>query len=240
MTRTIVRSIAGYAMLGIAAAAAQPLGTAFTYQGELIRGGSPVTASCDFRFMLMNAPSGGMQQGPMNTISFVPVSGGVFTVMLDFGDQFHGGTRWLQTAVKCGTEVSFVDLQPRQALAATPYALGLRPGTSIEGSVNGTGNLAGVLRLSNTSPTEPVAVIGTTTTTQGPSIGVRGDSASSEGIGVFGTSSNGGIGVAGESPEGGIGVRGMSNGRAAVLGITSNSEGSGVEGNANGTNAAGT
>jgi len=52
-------------MLGLGLAAtpafAQPLGTAFTYQGRLVDGGSPATGSYDFQLILFDAPVGGSQ-----------------------------------------------------------------------------------------------------------------------------------------------------------------------------------
>ena len=39
------------------------LGTAFTYQGELEQGGSPVTDMCEFEFLLFDAPLGGVPIG---------------------------------------------------------------------------------------------------------------------------------------------------------------------------------
>ncbi|MCL6647478.1 MAG: hypothetical protein K6U89_03995, partial [Chloroflexi bacterium] len=45
------------------AQADEPLGTAFTYQGQLTRGGNPVTGQCDFTFQLFDAASGGSQVG---------------------------------------------------------------------------------------------------------------------------------------------------------------------------------
>src|SRR5574337_421274 len=62
---------------GLAAQAA--LGTAFTYQGQLQRGGSPVTDTCNFQFSLWDAASGGAQIGSMQTKSGVSVVNGLFT-----------------------------------------------------------------------------------------------------------------------------------------------------------------
>ena len=44
--------------------AAQPLGTAFTYQGRLQDGGAPANGPYDFRFMLFDGPAAGSQVGP--------------------------------------------------------------------------------------------------------------------------------------------------------------------------------
>lgn len=105
------------------------LGTGFTYQGELQDGNGPVTASCDFRFKLMDAATGGGQVGDTQSANNVAVSAGQFSVLLNdaaqFGsDAFAGDARWLDLEVRCPTGVgSFTTLTPRQAVAAAPYAL---------------------------------------------------------------------------------------------------------------------
>lgn len=99
-----------------------PLGTAFTYQGQLKISNLPVTGNCEMAFRLYDAATGGNQVGnPLTTT--VPVANGLFTVGLDFGlAVFDGNARWLDMRVKCGSDVNFTQLLPRQALTATPYA----------------------------------------------------------------------------------------------------------------------
>jgi hypothetical protein len=72
--------------------AGTPLGTAFTYQGQLRLTGGNVNDNCDFIFTLFDDPAGGIQVGP--TLTFDGVGGnpapiavvdGIFTVKLDFG-----------------------------------------------------------------------------------------------------------------------------------------------------------
>jgi len=65
-----------------------PLGTAFTYQGRLIRDGSPVTDTCDFQFSLWDSLSGGTQLGSTQTRTGVAVSDGGFVVLLNEAGQF--------------------------------------------------------------------------------------------------------------------------------------------------------
>ncbi|MBN1485966.1 MAG: hypothetical protein JXA37_14730, partial [Chloroflexia bacterium] len=102
-------------------AQAGPLGTAFTYQGELKEGGEVVNDHCQMEFRLYNAPAEGSQVGGVIT-STVAVSDGLFAVNLDFGsDAFAGEARWLGIQVQCSTDSSFVDLG-RQELTAAPYA----------------------------------------------------------------------------------------------------------------------
>lgn len=104
-----------------------PLGTAYTYQGQLQSSGSPANGSYNLVFKLWNDPSlsaPANQVGP--TLTFdgvggnpppVVVANGLFTQQLDFGaGAFDGNKRWLEITVG-GTTLS-----PRQELTATPYA----------------------------------------------------------------------------------------------------------------------
>jgi hypothetical protein len=219
-------------------ALAASVGGGFTYQGKLLRGGTPANATCGFQFGLWDAATGGTQLGSTQTITSVAVVDGLFTVVLDFGSQFAGAARWLETAVKCSGDAAFTSLAPRQALTAAPYALSLQPGAHIDGAVDaGATNEAG-LRVSNSSTNYPIGVYGIVNAPSGPAIGVAGNNASPGGYAVYGYSTNGGLGVYGQSPSG-VGVSGSGGTRAGVLGTTSDLNGSGVEGNASGSNAAG-
>jgi hypothetical protein len=107
---------------GATAAPQAALGTAFTYQGRLESDGRPVTDNCGMAFRLYDQASNGAQQGTALTAT-VPISDGLFTVMLDFGDQvFQGDARWLAIRVSCPGDASWTDLD-RQELTAAPYAL---------------------------------------------------------------------------------------------------------------------
>jgi hypothetical protein len=63
-------------------------GTAFTYQGRLNVAGAPANGSYDLTFALFNSLSGGTQQGTTITSTATAVSNGLFTITLDFGNQF--------------------------------------------------------------------------------------------------------------------------------------------------------
>ncbi|RME99911.1 MAG: hypothetical protein D6768_14040 [Chloroflexi bacterium] len=101
------------------------VGSAFTYQGQLMDGGSPANGNFDFRFSLFDAETNGTQIGSAIAKNGVPVTGGVFTVSLDFGGgAFDGNARWLEIGVRPGgSSGGFTTLSPRQALTAAPYAL---------------------------------------------------------------------------------------------------------------------
>lgn len=111
------------------AACAQPLSTAFTYQGVLDSAGQPATGLHDFRFRLYTGLASGSQDGPTLCADNVVVADGRFTVELDFGSVFAGSTRYLEIDARadagqgCAVTTGFTMLAPRQRLAATPYAM---------------------------------------------------------------------------------------------------------------------
>ena len=132
---------------GLAQAGA-PLGTAFTYQGQLKKNGASVSGTCDFQFKLFDAASAGTQVGSAVSANAVPVMNGLFTVQLDFGaGAFSGDARWLEVAVKCAGDSAFTTLTPRQALTATPYALHARNNWALNGNA---GTAAGTNFLGTT------------------------------------------------------------------------------------------
>lgn len=105
--------------------AASPVGSSFTYQGELKSAGVPFTGAADFQFTLHDAPTGGTQIGSTLTSNGASVSNGRFAMRLDFGPgAFNGDERYIEIAVRAsGDPGPFVTLTPRQALTAAPYAL---------------------------------------------------------------------------------------------------------------------
>jgi hypothetical protein len=103
--------------------AAQPTGTAFTYQGRLTDGGNPASGSYDLRLTLFDAAAGGGTVGPVLTRDDVAVSSGLFTVSLDFGAVFTGSKRWIEVAVRPGASTgAYTPLTPRQELSPAPNA----------------------------------------------------------------------------------------------------------------------
>ena len=77
------------------------LGTAFTYQGHLTDSGGAVTDTCDLRFGLYDALSGGSQIGSTLDKSSVSVDTGLFSTQLDYGSSaFNGDDRYLETEVR--------------------------------------------------------------------------------------------------------------------------------------------
>jgi len=101
-----------------------PLTTAFTYQGRLTDdSGNPIDNTCDFQFTVWDDLAAGSQIGPLLNPTGVAVTGGLFTVQLDFGNIFDGTALWLKIAVQCAGDPGYTDLSPRQPLTAAPSAL---------------------------------------------------------------------------------------------------------------------
>ena len=98
-------------------------GTAFSNEGKLNVGMNPVTGSFDLTFALFDAPTNGIQQGLTITNLATGVTNGLFTSVLDFGNQFSGASRWLQIAVRTNGITGYTNLSPRVALLPTPYAV---------------------------------------------------------------------------------------------------------------------
>jgi hypothetical protein len=104
--------------------AAAPAGTAFTYQGNLAAGGQPANGLYDFQFSLLDAATEGNSVAAPLSTNRIEVTGGLFTVSLDFGAGVFGGqARWLQIAVRTNGSGDFTTLAPPQPLTASPFAL---------------------------------------------------------------------------------------------------------------------
>jgi hypothetical protein len=187
------------------------LGSAFAYQGRVADdAGNPINGECDLRFGLYADATGG---GAINEVirNNHPVADGLFAVSLDFGTAaFRGETRWLELAVRCPAgSGNYRTLSPRHELSAVPYALSVRPGARIEGSVPAGVEYEAGLRVTNTSSANGIGIFGITTATSGSTIAVIGNNSSPDGFGVYGYSNPSGTGVRGEAFAG-TGVWGSS------------------------------
>jgi len=101
---------------------AEPLGTAFNYEGRFEQDGIPANGTFHLQFSLWDGPGAMDKQIGTTQNATLTVAGGLFSVALDFGDSaFLGEGRWLQIAVQ--TDVALIPLTPRQRLMATPNAL---------------------------------------------------------------------------------------------------------------------
>ena len=122
--KALAATLAALAGLWAGPLAAQPLDTAFTYQGRLQDAGAPANGPYDFQFTLFDAPVSGSQVGPTVSRDDVVVTGGLFTVSLEFGTSaFTGDKRWLEVAIRPGPSGgSYTALGQRQELQAAPHA----------------------------------------------------------------------------------------------------------------------
>lgn len=112
------------ALASVTHARATPTGSAFTYQGMLKSGGAPASGTFHLRFQLWDALSGGVQVGADVDQTSLVVTDGLFTTELNFGTlAFNGSARWLQVQIITNGGTTVTTLVPRQAVAATPYAL---------------------------------------------------------------------------------------------------------------------
>lgn len=235
-------------------AALVTVGTGFTYQGRLTDAGNPAAGPYDFVFRLYDALTGGSQVGGIVAQGDAAVSNGLFTVSLDFGVVFDGAARWLEIAVRPGaSNDAYAILSPRQALAATPYALhSLSTAAHDHFGETWTGTaVADGLRVENTAAsgyaygltgqsasTSGRGVYGYASAASGTTYGVQGQSASTGGYGVHGVvtaASGDNDGVFGEAAStSGRGVRGLATASigvtTGVMGTATSNSGRGVYG----------
>lgn len=104
---------------------AAPLGTQFTYQGEIRSGSGVATGPVDLRIRLYDAAVGGALVGTPTEITILGVAlvNGRFTRTLDFGAAAYSGgqARWLEIDVRNAGGGAYTTL-PRQELTASPFA----------------------------------------------------------------------------------------------------------------------
>jgi hypothetical protein len=124
-------ALAGGTVWGAAVGRADQAGSAFTYQGRLIKDGTPVSGICStIIFRLYDVPTGGSQITAVSYLG-VPISeDGLFTVNVDFGPgAFNGQPRWLELNVACPPDDILTPLEGRQPVTPAPYAI-KSPGVS--------------------------------------------------------------------------------------------------------------
>jgi len=118
-------------------------GTAFSYQGRLTDGASPVNGFYDLQFAIYDAASGGSAVAGPVTNMMIAVSNGLFTATLDFGASvFPGADRWLEIGVRPYGGGAFATLSPRQKLTPTPYAI---TASNLTGTASAATNFTGLL-----------------------------------------------------------------------------------------------
>jgi hypothetical protein len=103
------------------------------YQGKLTDNASePLSGTYTMAFRLYDVVTGGMA---LDTDTHtVEVTDGLFNTHIDFNQSYFDGRElWLGITVGSDTE-----MMPRHELSAVPYALSLKPGAVINGSVQGS------------------------------------------------------------------------------------------------------
>ena len=73
------------------------------------------------------------QVGTIVSLSNVPVTNGVFSVNLNFGNQFPGANRFLEISVRQSGGAAFTTLTPRQPLTSSPYSVKSQNADSLGG-----------------------------------------------------------------------------------------------------------
>ena len=126
----IIRLILFISALLITATSTLAQTTSFTYQGKLADSSAPAPTNgqYDMQFRLWDNPSAGQgtPQSPTTTILGVPVSGGVFTVDLNFGQSIFstGGSLYLEISIRpAGNSGGYTSLAPRKSFTSAPYAI---------------------------------------------------------------------------------------------------------------------
>jgi hypothetical protein len=143
--RVLLSCLALISILSHPLATAHAQGTAFTYQGRLDDGVNPAAGVFDLRFTLYDSAGAGSAVGGPVTNSPTSISNGLFTVTLDFGNQFPGAGRWLEIGVRTNGIGAFATLSPRQQLTSTPYAV--RAATANTASSVAAANITGTIPL---------------------------------------------------------------------------------------------
>lgn len=120
LTHTAAAIVAAAMAFGTTALAGGPVGSAFTYQGQLKHNGEPIAGSVNFAFRLYDSVAGGAQVGPeIESIGFSSFDDdGRFTIDLGFGQGIiQGDPLWLEV------RVNGAPLSPRQPLMPAPVAM---------------------------------------------------------------------------------------------------------------------
>jgi len=117
-------------LAGTPAVRGASLGSAFTYQGELLDSGVAVDGMTEFQFTLWDDGVAGTQVAVLPS-EMIDVVTGRFTAKIDFGaTAFPGEARWLEISVKPPSATAFTVLS-RQELTPSPSALAM-PGVKTE------------------------------------------------------------------------------------------------------------
>ncbi|MGH8040792.1 MAG: hypothetical protein ACREPN_01975 [Rudaea sp.] len=206
---------------------ADPLGTAFTYQGQLTFNGSPASGNFDFQFALFTVASGGAAVDTI-TLTSQSVSEGLINATLDYTDiPFNGQALWIEVRVRPAGSGTYTVLTPRQPITATPYALFALTGNQGPQGPAGSQGPAGAMGAQG-----PAGAMGAQGPAgaqgppgpQGPVLPFNGSIANSSPA-FQATNSGGGAGVWGEATAG-DGVHGHTSATGGKSGVAGLADGS--------------
>ncbi len=137
-------------------AKAQTLTKQFTYQGYLENNGAPYTGTATFDVYLHTTLSGGTSRDRAVINANVPVTRGVFSMTLDFGETdnsgqpVYNGTPMYLEIIAVLPGLPPTNLAPRQLVQPAPYALSLPNVLTKNGNVGiGTANPTNTLDITD-------------------------------------------------------------------------------------------
>jgi len=125
-------------MVSLSPARAEPIGTVFTYQGQLKYDGQPFNGVVDLDFTLWDDEVSGYLLYEY-AAEGVLVEDGLFSALVDFDVAFDlFSASWIEVAVGFPAELGdYVTLSPRQRVTPAPYALALPNFRTFEDNVLG-------------------------------------------------------------------------------------------------------
>jgi len=102
-----------------------PIGSGFSYQGELLDNGAPANGSYDIQFLAFTVATGGIADAVEPTFLATQVTNGLFSInSVDFTNAlFTGEEYWIEVNVRQAGASTYTPLSPRQRLSAVPYAV---------------------------------------------------------------------------------------------------------------------
>ncbi len=133
------------------AVAQVPVGTEFTYQGQLKDDGRPADGAADFKFRLFDSATSGSQMGATlvfdgqtGNASEITLENGLFAAELDFGTSvFQGDACWLEVEIRYphdpGDTQAYTLLTPRHKLTPNPYAVYAKHAGEVPDGTTGAG-----------------------------------------------------------------------------------------------------
>ncbi len=125
MKKNIILVILMTVILSINNACAAPVGSSFSYQGQLLDNNNLANGNYDIIIEAYSTKVGNGNLGVSQTFNAVTVSEGIFNIpQVDFGDAIYTGDEiWLNIQVRKTGNPTYITLSPRQRLNAVPYAV---------------------------------------------------------------------------------------------------------------------